>query len=142
MAGSFSAETGQSGGSSPNSQPFRARRIVATYPDHLRADLGHGLVLGEGNVRKQRAVADDGRVRVALDVGAPLPAGRVGVAGTNVLGLEALELLLVTELVGLGALSASLLRPLPLKETYHGDEIAAIDWGTMAMKMRDNTVRV
>ena len=47
-------------------------------------------------------MADDGRVRVALDVGAPLPAGRVGVAGADVLGLEALELLLVAKLVGLG----------------------------------------
>lgn len=46
-------------------------------------------------------MADDGRVRVALDVGAPLPARRVRVAGADILGLEALELLLVAQLIGL-----------------------------------------
>jgi hypothetical protein len=40
-------------------------------------------------------VPDDRGVRVPVDVGLELPAGRVGVAGANELGLEALELLLV-----------------------------------------------
>lgn len=52
-------------------------------------------------------MADYGRVGVALDVGAPLPARGVGVARTDVLGLEALQLLLVAELVGLGRMQVS-----------------------------------
>lgn len=44
----------------------------------------------------------DGRVCIALDVGAPLPARGVGMASTDVLGLEAFEFLLVAKLVGLG----------------------------------------
>lgn len=53
-------------------------------------------------------MAGDGRVRVALDVGAPFPAGSVGVTGADVLGLEALEFLLVAKFVGLGALVGGL----------------------------------
>jgi hypothetical protein len=41
-------------------------------------------------------VTDDGGVRVAHDVGAPFPAGRVGVTCADILRLEALEFLLVT----------------------------------------------
>lgn len=72
-----------------------------TYPDHLRPDLDDRLILGQRNIRDQRSVAGDGRVGIALDVGAPFPAGGVWVASTHVLGLEALEFLLVAELVGL-----------------------------------------
>lgn len=46
------------------------------------------LVLGEGAVGQQGRVADDGGVRV-------------GVAGADELGLETLQLLLVSKLVGL-----------------------------------------
>lgn len=45
----------------------------------------------------------DRRIRVALDVGSPLPARCIGVASADVLGLEALEFLLVAKLVGLCA---------------------------------------
>lgn len=41
-------------------------------------------------------MADDGGVCVAVDVGLELPAGRVWVTRADELGLEALELLLVT----------------------------------------------
>lgn len=43
-----------------------------------------------------------------MNVGAPLPARRVGVAGADVLGLQALELLLGAEFVGLGAALVSI----------------------------------
>ena len=43
----------------------------------------------------------EARVCVAVDVGLPLPARRVGVSCANVLGLEPLEFLLVAEFVGL-----------------------------------------
>ncbi len=43
----------------------------------------------------------EARVCVAVDVGLPLPARRVGVPRADVLGLEPLEFLLVTEFVGL-----------------------------------------
>lgn len=46
-------------------------------------------------------MAGDGRVCVALDVCAPLPASGIGVASSNKLGLQALEFLLGTKLVGL-----------------------------------------
>lgn len=46
-------------------------------------------------------MADDGGVGVALDIGPPLPARRVGMAGSDVLGLESFEFLLVAKLVGL-----------------------------------------
>lgn len=48
-------------------------------------------------------MADDGGVGVALDIGPPLPARRVGMAGSDVLGLESFEFLLVAKLVGHGA---------------------------------------
>lgn len=44
---------------------------------------------------------DDGRQRVAVDVGAPFPTRRVGVAGADVFRLQALEFLLGAEFVGL-----------------------------------------
>lgn len=69
--------------------------------DELGPHLGHGLVLGERHVGEQRRVPNDAGLGVAVDVGLPLPARRVRVAGANVLGLEALELLLGAELVGL-----------------------------------------
>lgn len=46
-------------------------------------------------------MADDTGLGVAVDVGLPLPAGRVWVSRANVFGLETLQLLLCTELVGL-----------------------------------------
>ena len=46
-------------------------------------------------------MADDGAVRVARDVGPPLPGRRVGVSRADILGLQALEFLLRAELVGL-----------------------------------------
>lgn len=46
-------------------------------------------------------MTDDAGLGVAVNVGLPLPARRVRVPGANVLGLEALELLLRAELVGL-----------------------------------------
>lgn len=49
-------------------------------------------------------MADDARVCVAVDVGLPLPARRVRVAGADELGLEPLEFLLGAEFVGLLAL--------------------------------------
>lgn len=50
---------------------------------------------------------DDACLGVAVDVGLPLPARGVGVPGADVLGLEALELLLRAELVSLQKLSQS-----------------------------------
>lgn len=44
---------------------------------------------------------NDAGLGVSVDVGLPLPARRVRVPGPDVLGLEALELLLRAELVGL-----------------------------------------
>ena len=73
-----------------------------THPYQPRAHERRGLVLGGRNVVEQGRVADDGGERVAVDVGAPLPAGRVRVPGADVLGLQALELLLRAEFVGLG----------------------------------------
>lgn len=46
-------------------------------------------------------MADHAGLGVAVDVGLPLPARRVRVACADVLGLEALELLLRAQLVGL-----------------------------------------
>lgn len=42
----------------------------------------------------------DRGVGIALNVDSPFPAGSVGVSSTDVLGLEALEFLLVAEFVG------------------------------------------
>lgn len=69
--------------------------------EQLGADLCGGLVEGEGHVGELRGVADDAAVGVAVDVGLPLPRGRVGVPRANVLGLQAFEFLLGAELVGL-----------------------------------------
>lgn len=69
--------------------------------DELGADLGHGLVLGEGHVGEQGRVAHDAGLGVAVDVGLPLPARRVRVPRADVLGLQPLELLLGAQLVGL-----------------------------------------
>ena len=78
------------------------RRVSGwTYPYQLRAHLGHGLVLRQGDVGEVRRVAGDARVRVAEDVGLPFPARRVGMARPDVLGLQPLELLLRAELVRL-----------------------------------------
>lgn len=44
---------------------------------------------------------NDAGLGIAVDVGLPLPARRVRVPGTDVLGLEALKLLLRSEFVGL-----------------------------------------
>lgn len=44
---------------------------------------------------------NDAGLCIAVDVGLPLPARRVRVPGTDVLGLEALKLLLRSEFVGL-----------------------------------------
>ena len=61
-----------------------------TYPNQLSPDLGNRLIRREGNVGHVRRVADDAAVRVTVDVRLPLPAGRVRVARTDELGLEAL----------------------------------------------------
>lgn len=83
---------------------FRYKRPTRewwAYPDHLSADFGDGLILREGNVGQQWGVADNVGECVAVDVGLELPAGRVGVPGADVFGLEALEFLLRAEFVGL-----------------------------------------
>ena len=73
--------------------------------DHLADELGanarDGLVLRQRHVGEHGRVSDEARERVAVDVGLPLPAGSVGVAGTDVLGLQSLELLLGAQLVRL-----------------------------------------
>lgn len=46
-------------------------------------------------------MADNRGVGISLDVGPPLPAGRVGMASSDIFGLEAFELLLVAKFVGL-----------------------------------------
>lgn len=69
--------------------------------EQLEARLGRGLALRQRQVGQHGRVADQARVSVAHDVGLPLPARRVGVAGANVLLLEALELLLRAKFVGL-----------------------------------------
>lgn len=45
-------------------------------------------------------MADVGRIAVAKDVGGPLVLGGVGVTGTDVTGLESLEVLEGAQLVG------------------------------------------
>lgn len=72
-----------------------------TYPNHLRANLDNGLVLSKRDIREKRPMAGDGRVCVALNVGAPFPACRVWVTSADVFRLEALEFLLSAEFVGL-----------------------------------------
>ena len=77
----------------------QGRRV--TYPDQLRPHLCQWLVLSQRDVCEERAVADEGGVGVALDIGPPLPARRVRMAGSDVLGLKPFEFLLVAKLVGL-----------------------------------------
>lgn len=79
----------------------RSRISETTYPNHLDAHFGDGLVLSQRDVGQQWRVPGDARVCVAVDVGLPLPAGCVRVSRADVLGLEALEFLLVAEFVGL-----------------------------------------
>jgi len=71
------------------------------FPDQVGAHLGDGLILCHGEIDEQGLVAHQAGVGVTVDVGLPLPAGRVWMAGADVLGLEPLELLLRAELVGL-----------------------------------------
>lgn len=75
---------------------------ASTYADHPCSDFDNGFVLCQGEIGEERSVAGDGGVCVALDVGTPLPARRVGVSGSDVLGLKPFELLLVAKLIGLG----------------------------------------
>lgn len=67
--------------------------LPQTYLYQREAHLGGRLVLGQGDPRQQRRVADDARVRVAVDVGPPLPARDVRVPRADVLGLPPLKLL-------------------------------------------------
>lgn len=71
------------------------------YSDQLRAHFSSGLILRQRHICEKRWVTDNTRVGVAMDVGLPFPARRVGVSGANVFGLEAFQLLLGTEFVGL-----------------------------------------
>lgn len=77
--------------------PFTRRRRTAWLnhlADELSAYFGGGLVLGEGDVGQLGRVADEARIRVARYVGPPFPRGRVRVSRSDVLGLQALKLLL------------------------------------------------
>ena len=65
------------------------------------ADLGGGLVEGEGDVGELGRVADQARVRVPRDVRPPLPRRRVRVARPHVFCLQPLELLLRAQFVRL-----------------------------------------
>jgi hypothetical protein len=100
-AGPFSVYTAR------RQQNFPAHfvRQKKTYPNQLSPDLGDRLVGGKRDVRHVGRVADDARVRVAVDVGLPLPARRVRVACSDELGLEPLEFLLGAEFVGLDTVS-------------------------------------
>lgn len=62
--------------------------------EQLEARLGRGLALRERQKRQHRRVTDQTRVRVAHNVGLPLPARRVRVTCANVFLLEPFELLL------------------------------------------------
>jgi hypothetical protein len=75
--------------------------IDTTYPYQLSPRLGQRLIFCQRDVGQKRSVADNRGVRVSLDICPPLPAGGVGVASSDVFGLEAFELLLVAKLVGL-----------------------------------------
>jgi hypothetical protein len=72
-----------------------------TYPNQLVPHDVHGLVLGKRHVGEHGRMSDNGRVRVPMDVGPPLPARGIRVACPDVLGLESLELLLRSKLVRL-----------------------------------------
>jgi hypothetical protein len=56
---------------------------------------------------KHGRVSDDAAISVARDVGPPLPRAGVGVASSNVLGLQALEFVLDSQFVGLFCAIAS-----------------------------------
>ena len=71
---------------------------------HHSANLLLGLAHTHRHVGEQRVVTDVRSVAVAKDVGGPLVLGGVGVAGTNVAGLEGLKVLECTEFVGHGDL--------------------------------------
>lgn len=75
--------------------------VATTHPYHLSPRLGQWLVFCQRDVGEKRSVADNRGVRVSLDVCPPLPAGGVWMAGSDIFGLEAFELLLVAKLVGL-----------------------------------------
>lgn len=79
-------------------------RKAVTYTNVSGSGLGDRLVLGQGKHGEERWVADDAGLGVAVDVGLPLPAGGVGVASPDVLGLQPLEFLLGAEFVRLGGL--------------------------------------
>lgn len=91
----------------PRAQPFskhpdvskhqhdRTNTADVTNPEDVRPSLDDVLVQGQRIVHQKRPVPDNRGVRIAVDVGLELPAGRVWVAGADELGLEALELLLV-----------------------------------------------
>lgn len=86
--------------------PELAKRVPvgsreSTHPNQPRAHDRDGLVLGRRDIVDHGRVPDDGRQRVAVDVGAPFPASGVGVAGADVFRLQALEFLLGAEFVGL-----------------------------------------
>jgi len=71
------------------------------FLDELRPHLGDWFILGQRHVRNLGGMADYAGVGVAVDVSLPLPAVRVGMSGADIFGLETLELLLRSELVGL-----------------------------------------
>lgn len=70
------------------------------FPDVLRAHLCAGLSLGQRVICKHGRVSDDATISVARDVGPPLPRAGVGVASSNVFGLETLEFVLDSQFVG------------------------------------------
>lgn len=71
------------------------------YADELSAHLRQRFILCQGNIRKQRPVTDNRRVRVALDVRSPFPARGVWMACADKLGLETLKLLLGSQFISL-----------------------------------------
>lgn len=83
----------------------------STHPNQPRADKRGGLVLSGRDVIEERRVAGNGGQGVAVDVGAPFPAGGVGVACADVFGLQALEFLLRAEFVGLWEIQRLALAP-------------------------------
>lgn len=79
----------------------KSKRILRTYANELGSCFRLGLVLGQRHERQQRRMANDGRVRITLDICTPFPAVCVRVSCANVFGLQALEFLLRAKLVGL-----------------------------------------
>lgn len=68
-----------------NCARLRAPRAPAPHLQEVVLDAAHRLVLRDGVVRSQRLVADEGGVRVALDVQVPLKAVDVRVPRAHVL---------------------------------------------------------